>query len=145
MLNVVTKRFLNLLNEAFMTKEIKFEIFSEPYANNLYFKIMKVAMLILVVIKFTLINYKYDTDIIENIRQLLESFSQPLYNFVFMFIISKYSYPEERFNKQVFLEKFSIALQNQPCYRSSYEITQAIKQIIFWITNFSMYKILINY
>ena len=122
-----------------MTKEIKFDIFSTSYANDLYFKIMKIAMLILVIIKFTLINYKYDTDIILHIKQLLETFCQPFYNFVFMFIISKYSYPEEKFNKQVFLEKFSQTLKNQPCYKNSMEITQALKSIVFWISNFSSY------
>jgi len=137
MLNVVTKRFLNLLNEAFMTKEIKFEIFSNSYVNNLYFKIMKIAMLILVIIKFTIINCKYDSEIMYHINQLLETFSQPFYNFVFIFIISKYSYPEEKYNKKTFLEKFSKSLQNQPCYKNSIEITQALKSITFWILNFS--------
>jgi hypothetical protein len=136
MYKIVSRRILSLLNEAFITKDLSFDIFSQIFVNNILKRIYKFLLLILVVMQFTLANIKNDPDILETLKNLIVYFSQPLYNFVFLFIVNKLNF-DEKYNKNSFLEKFKKIIENLPCYENSFEITFALNSVLKWIVNFS--------
>jgi hypothetical protein len=100
------RKFLSLLNEEVCKRGINFELFSIPNLNKGYMKVMKIASILTIYLKFILLDFNYENNLKNNVKKLLSSINEHLLNIFDNYILnSSADFTADKFFKE-FIEKY---------------------------------------
>ena len=125
------KKIINLLDSNFnkieekLNENINLEIFNNENLNNAYLKILKIYLVLIVYIKFLLIDFNFEMTIKSNIKRLISSINEQ-----FLTLISTQIFPNFSQNLQNNTNIFSILKQNKNCEKMDNEFLESFTKII---------------
>jgi hypothetical protein len=88
-LSIHVKKFLQQLSDEIVKKNLNFEIFSNSAFNKSYAKIFKVACIIMVYVKFILIDFNFENNIKSNLKKISNVLNENLLNLLDNLILGK--------------------------------------------------------
>lgn len=87
-MNVLVRKHISYLAEEVLRKNLNFDIFSYPNISKGYAKMNKVSFILLVYLKFILIDFNYDASLRGNVKKMLNSINDILLNIAENFILN---------------------------------------------------------
>jgi len=87
----LVKKYLSIINEEILIQNsFKSEIFNSQNVNKIYQKALKLQMIIIVYIKFCVIDLSYDSNLRTSLKKVINSLTVPLVNLFDIFIVKKF-------------------------------------------------------
>ena len=125
------KKIINLLDSNFnkieekLNENINLEIFNNENLNNAYLKILKIYLVLIVYIKFLLIDFNFEMTIKSNIKRLISSINEQ-----FLTLITNQIFPNFNQNLSNNTNILNILKQNQNCEKMDNEFLENFTKII---------------
>lgn len=87
-MNVLVRKLILFINDEMIKKNMNFEIFSYPNVTKGYSKIIKIAMILLIFLKFILLDFNYDSNLRSNVKKMLNSINEIILSITENFILN---------------------------------------------------------
>ncbi|MCQ2817175.1 MAG: HAD family hydrolase [archaeon] len=107
-LSIAVHLMINELTNKLESKEVKINLFNQNGLNNSYTKLMKILLIVLIYLKFILLDFNYDPTLRAQVKKILNCYNSALLNILNTFILPSENEREEKENESLVKPKMDL-------------------------------------